>query len=136
MIWFKHLFQSYYLLFICASNSLVVNDQSLDLRGWSQLIEQCQLWNTMNFQTEFKNMLRTAWDWFFTKYPIYKNGNQHETEKHRFFYAGFYCRKNLRLAGDYVKSCTEKRAGRLFFVIEPIKSLICGVVVVVDVVIF
>lgn len=35
---------------------------------------QCHLCNTEHtFQTEFKNML-TAWGWFFTKYPIYKNG--------------------------------------------------------------
>ena len=58
-------------------------------------------------------MLRTAWGWFFIKYPIYKNGNLRETEKHRLFYASFYCMENLRrrssLARDYVKNCTEKR---------------------------
>ena len=39
---------------------------------------------------------------------------------------------------DYVKNCIKKRAARaarLFFLIQPIKSLICGVVVVVAVVI-
>ena len=37
----------------------------------------------------------------------------------------------LHLA-DYVKNCTKKRgarAARLFFLIQPIKSFICGVVV-------
>ena len=39
---------------------------------------------------------------------------------------------------DYVKNCTKKRAvraARLFFLIQPIKSLICGVVFAVAVVI-
>ena len=39
---------------------------------------------------------------------------------------------------DYVKNCTKNRAARaarLFFLIQPIKSLICGVVEVVAVVI-
>ena len=43
----------------------------------------------------------------------------------------------LRLA-DYVKNCTKKRAARgarSFFLIQPIKSLICDVVAVVAVVI-
>ena len=39
---------------------------------------------------------------------------------------------------DYVKNCTKKRApraARLFFFVLPIKSLICGIVVAVPVVI-
>ena len=42
-----------------------------------------------------------------------------------------------RFLVDYVKKCTKKRAARaarLFFLIQPIKSLICGVVVDVAVV--
>ena len=43
-----------------------------------------------------------------------------------------------RRLADYVKKCTKKRAARaarLFFFIQPIKSLICGAVVVIAVVI-
>ena len=43
-----------------------------------------------------------------------------------------------RPLADYVKNCTKNRAARaarLFFLIQPIKSLICGVVEVVAVVI-
>jgi len=39
-----------------------------------------------------------------------------------------------RRLADYVKNCTKKRlalAARLFFLIQPITSLICGVVVTV-----
>ena len=43
-----------------------------------------------------------------------------------------------RRLADYVKNCTKNRAARaarLFFLVQPDKSLICGVVVVVAVVI-
>ena len=42
-----------------------------------------------------------------------------------------------RPLADYVKNCTKNRAARaarLFFLIQPIKSLICGIAVVVAVV--
>ena len=38
-----------------------------------------------------------------------------------------------RHLADYVKICTKKRAARLFFLIQPIKSFICGGVVAVAV---
>ena len=44
-----------------------------------------------------------------------------------------------RHLADYVKTCTKKhaaRAARLFFLIQPIKSFISGVVVAVALVIF
>ena len=40
-----------------------------------------------------------------------------------------------RPLADYVRDCKQKRAARLIFLIQPIKSWICGVVVVVAVVI-
>ena len=49
-----------------------------DRFNWQRSVscaEQCQLCNTVyNFQTKLKTMLRTAWGWVFTKYPIHKKG--------------------------------------------------------------
>ena len=66
-----------------------------------------------------------------------------KAENERFTAAGSRCRQNLkyenslRSLADYVKTCTKKRAARaarLFFLIQPIILLICGVVVAVAVV--
>ena len=63
-----------------------------------------------------------------------------KAENEKLIAADLRCRQNLkhenlrRPLADYVKNCAKNRAtraARLFFLIQPIKSLICGVVVVV-----
>ena len=68
------------------------------------------------------------------------NGFHAKAKNERFIAAGSRCRQYLKNENftssfaDYVKICTKKRAARaarLFFLIQPIKSLICGAVVAV-----
>ena len=72
------------------------------------------------------------------------NGFHAKAKDKRFTAAGSRCSQNLikmkisRHLADYVKNCTKKHAAhaaRLFFLIQPIKSFICGVVVAVALVI-
>ena len=73
------------------------------------------------------------------------NGFHAKAKNERFTAAGSRCCQNLekrkisrRHLADYVKNYTKKhaaRAARLFFLIQPIKSFICGVVVAVALVI-
>ena len=71
------------------------------------------------------------------------NGLHVKAKNERFTAAGSRCRQNLKYLNfviwqTAVKNCTKKRAARaarLFFLIQPIKSLICEVAVAVAVVI-
>ena len=73
------------------------------------------------------------------------NGFHVKVENENFIAAGLRCRQNLQNVkisrcplADYFKNCTKNRAARaarLFFLVQIIKSLICGVVVVIAVVI-
>ena len=72
------------------------------------------------------------------------NGFQVKAKNERFTAASSRCRQNLnmkisrRRLVDYVKKCTRNRAARaarIFFLIQQIKSLICGVVFIFAVVI-
>ena len=66
----------------------------------------------------------------------------HAKEKNeRFAAAGLRCRQNLKYEKFTLsfgnlrqKNCTEERATLLFFLVQPIKSLICGVVVASEVI--
>ena len=73
------------------------------------------------------------------------NGFHLKAENGNFIAAGLRGRQNLKNMkishcplADYFKNCTKNRAARaarLFFLVQIIKSLICGVVVVIAVVI-
>ena len=72
------------------------------------------------------------------------NGFYARAKNERFTAAGSRCLQNLKNEnltssfGRLRENCTKKRAARaarLFFLIQPIKSFICGVVVAVAVVI-
>ena len=72
------------------------------------------------------------------------NGFHVKAKNERFTAPGSRCRQNLkyenlrRLLVDYIKELHQKacaRAARIFFLIQPIKSLMCGVVLVNAVVI-
>ena len=62
-----------------------------------------------------------------------------KAENERFTAAALRCRQDFvklprRHLADYVKTCTKKRApraARLFFLIQPVKSFICGLAVAV-----
>ena len=71
------------------------------------------------------------------------NGFHVKAENEQFTAAGSRCRQNLKYENFTsssgrlrLKNCNEKRVARaaqLFFLIQPIESLICGVVVVIAV---
>ena len=69
------------------------------------------------------------------------NGFHVKAENQKFITVGLRCRQNLKYEiftpcfGELRQNCSKKRAARLFFLIQPIKSLIFDVVVVVAVVI-
>ena len=69
-----------------------------------------------------------------------KNGFHVKAKNERFTAESFRCRQNLKyekLTSSFGKHCTKKRAARaarLFFFIQPIKSMICGVLIDVAVV--
>ena len=63
------------------------------------------------------------------------NGFHAKAKTERFATAGSRCRQTLKNENFTTsKNCTKKRAARaarLFFLVQPIKALICGVVVAV-----